>query len=188
MESEDSRIYGKPGHLIRRLQQISVAIFVAQSQKFRVTPVQYSAVLATYFHPGIDQTTLCNIIAFDRSTIGDVVARLQAKRLIKRVSARTDKRRRLLYITPRGRRLIHDIEPTIELIQKSILAPLRPNERRLFMEMLKRLVHINNKHSRAPQRPQDTRPRRRHSGSRMTKPARNTVALDRKTAENMAAE
>ena len=75
----------RPGHLIRRLQQISFALFIDQAREFDITPVQYSAIFAIGNHPGIDQTALCNIIAFDRSTIGDVVTRLEKKKLIKRL-------------------------------------------------------------------------------------------------------
>ena len=35
-------IYGRPGHLIRRLHQIAVAIFMSETKDFNITPVQYS--------------------------------------------------------------------------------------------------------------------------------------------------
>jgi hypothetical protein len=60
-KSIDSLIYDKPGHLIRRLQQIAVALFMAETKKFDITPVQYAALLAIDLHPGIDQTALVNI-------------------------------------------------------------------------------------------------------------------------------
>jgi MarR family transcriptional regulator, lower aerobic nicotinate degradation pathway regulator len=149
----------RPGHLIRRLQQISFAVFMDRARKFDITPVQYAAIFAIGNHPGIDQTALCNIIAFDRSTIGDVVTRLEKKRLIRRLHGPIDRRTKLLYITPLGRRLIRDIEPAVAAAQRLILAPLKPGERNAFMHMLKRLVHLNNEHSRAPVRPQEARSR-----------------------------
>lgn len=179
MPNDNRRIYEKPGHLIRRLQQISVAIFMDQTAKFDITPVQYSAVLAVQIHPGIDQTTLCNIIAFDRSTIGDVVARLEAKQLIKRVPGLIDRRTKLLYITPSGRRLIRNIESAVQSAQRLIMAPLRPNERNSFMQMLRRLVHINNEHSRAPLRPKNARPRRHSPSARLAKAGRKLSAPTR---------
>ena len=78
-------IYGRPGHLIRRLQQIAVAIFMSETEGFNMTPVQYSALLAVEMSPDIDQATLANIIAFDRTTIGKVLSRLESKKWIKRV-------------------------------------------------------------------------------------------------------
>jgi DNA-binding MarR family transcriptional regulator len=148
----DFRIYEKPGHLIRRLQQISFALFMEETRDFEITPVQYSAILAIDNHLGIDQTALCNIIAFDRSTIGDVVTRLERKKLIKRIPGVDDRRTKRLYITSAGRQLIRDIEPAVQLTQKRILEPLKINERVSFVQMLKQLIHINNEHSRAPLR------------------------------------
>jgi hypothetical protein len=120
----------------------------------------------------MDQTALCNIIAFNRSTIGGVVSRLEKKKLIKRLSGPVDRRTKSLYIAPAGRRLIHDIEPMVQSTQRLILAPLKPGERDAFMRMVKHLVHLNNEHSRAPLRPKDARQRRRGrpaAGRRLTR-------------------
>jgi DNA-binding MarR family transcriptional regulator len=161
MPNDDSRFLEKPGHLIRRLQQIALALFLDKARDFDVTPVQYSALIAIENHPGIDQTALCNIIAFDRSTIGDVVGRLERKRLIKRLDSRVDRRTKSLFITPAGRRLLRQIEPAVQSTQRLILAPLKPGERSAFMHMLKHLVYLNNEYSRAPLRPKAMRSRGR---------------------------
>jgi DNA-binding MarR family transcriptional regulator len=165
----------RPGHLIRRLQQISFAIFMDQARAFDVTPVQYSAIFAISNHPGIDQTALCNMIAFDRSTIGDVVTRLERKKLIRRQSGPLDRRTKSLHVTPLGRRLLRDIAPAVAATQRLILAPLTAGERDAFMRVLKTLVLTNNGRSRAPLRPQDERPRRTKSiaPARIAGPARS---------------
>ena len=150
MRDDDRRLYEKPGHLIRRLQQISLALFMDETRGFDVTPVQYSAILAIRLHPGIDQTALCNIVAIDRSTIGDVVGRLERKKLIRRMPGAQDRRTKLLTITAAGRKLLDDIEPAVQATQKRILEPLTAKERKLLVEMLEKLVHLNNEHSRAP--------------------------------------
>ena len=151
----DSRLIEMPGHLIRRLHQISFALFLDQAKAFDVTPVQYAALVAINSHPGIDQTTLCNFIAFDRTTIGDVVGRLQRKKLITRVNGAHDRRTKALHITAAGGRLIRDIEPAVQATQRLILKPLNARQRGAFKEMLKHLVHLNNAHSRAPWRPKE---------------------------------
>ena len=160
MSRADHLIYDKPGHLIRRLQQIAVAIFMTETEKFDITPVQYAALLAVALHPGIDQTALVNLIAFDRSTIGRVVSRLERKMLIRRVTGARDRRTKQLAVTPIGRRVLRDIEPAVQSAQGLILAPLRPDERSVFMQMMKRLVQINNVRSRAPQRAPKERSRK----------------------------
>jgi MarR family transcriptional regulator, lower aerobic nicotinate degradation pathway regulator len=149
----DKRLLEMPGHLIRRLHQISFALFLDQARAFGVTPVQYAALVAINSNPGIDQTALCNIIAFDRTTIGGVVGRLQRKKLITRVNGAHDRRTKALHTTAAGRRLIRDIEPAVQATQRLILKPLDARERGAFKQMLKHLVHLNNAHSRAPWRP-----------------------------------
>jgi MarR family transcriptional regulator, lower aerobic nicotinate degradation pathway regulator len=163
MPKDDRRIYEKPGHLIRRLHQISLALFMDETREFDITPVQYSAILAIDNHPGIDQTALCNIIAFDRSTIGDVMGRLERKKLVKRTPGAQDRRTKLLYLTPAGRKLIDNIESAVQRTQKRILEPLTMGERVVLMRMLKKLVHLNNEHSRAPLRINENRKRRTRS-------------------------
>lgn len=168
----------RPGHLIRRLQQISFALFMNETHGFDITPVQYAAIFAISNNPGIDQTTLCNIIAFDRSTIGDVVGRLEKKKLIKRLHGPADRRTKSLFVTPTGRRLLKDIEPAVEATQRLILAPLKPGQRAAFMRMLKQLVQLNNEHSRAPLRPKEARQRRYLSGRlEVGRAAHSTVRL-----------
>lgn len=160
MSAEDRVVLEKPGHLIRRLQQIAVALFMAEAKDFDVTPVQYAALLAVSKHPGIDQTALVNIIAFDRSTIGDVVGRLVAKRLIRRGKGEKDGRTKVLHITPAGELLLRGIEPRVRAAQRHILAPLTAAERTAFMKMMIKLVNLNNERSRAPRRSKETRGRR----------------------------
>ncbi|MGB6537223.1 MAG: MarR family transcriptional regulator [Xanthobacteraceae bacterium] len=131
-------------------------------------------------HPGLDQTTLCNEIALDRSTIGDVVSRLEKRGLIKRSNGTADRRTKLLHVTAAGGRMIRDIEPAVEATQSLILAPLKANERATFMQMLKHLVHLNNERSRAPLRLHETRPksgvRGRASTAQAPRPRRRQAA------------
>jgi DNA-binding MarR family transcriptional regulator len=146
-------IYGRPGHLIRRLHQIAVAIFMSETDGFNMTPVQYSALLALEMYPAIDQATLANIIAFDRTTIGKVVARLESKRWIKRVASADDRRSKCLTITASGRSVLRAMDDVVDRSQELILSPLQPAERRVFVAMLERLVKLNNSRSRAPLAP-----------------------------------
>ena len=69
-------LHDLPGHLIRRLHQISVSTFTAETaaEGFDLTQVQYAALFTLRGHPGIDQATLAGLIAYDRVTIGGVVA------------------------------------------------------------------------------------------------------------------
>jgi len=150
MNRDDRDLYNKPGHLIRRLQQIAVAVFLSKTEGFDITPVQYSALLALNNHPGVDQTTLMQIVALDRSTIGEVIGRLAAKGLVKRAVGKQDRRTKRLEITPAGRRLLAAMHSINDDVQKTILAPLAPAERRQFVRLVRKLVEQNNDRSRVP--------------------------------------
>jgi DNA-binding MarR family transcriptional regulator len=145
-------LYARPGHLIRRCQQIAVAIFMDETRDFDVTPVQYAALVAIRENPGLDATRLSALIAFDRSTIGSVLERLEAKDLIERRPGRDDRRTKRLQLTHAGALLLSAIEPAVARAQERILAPLAPAERASFLDMLGRMVDINNAESRAPLR------------------------------------
>ena len=81
-------VYTAPGYLFRRMQQIAVAIFVEECRAFDLTPVQYAALVAIHTHPGIDATRLSAVIAFDRSTLGNVIERLESKAMVERKPSR----------------------------------------------------------------------------------------------------
>ena len=77
-QAEAAALENQPGYLIRRLQQIAVAIFLDETQGHGVTPVQYAALYAAQRQPGLDQRSLAATIGFDTSTIGGVIDRLEA--------------------------------------------------------------------------------------------------------------
>ena len=148
-------VYAAPGYLFRRMQQIAVALFVEECRAFDLTPVQYAALIAIHTHPGIDATRLSAVIAFDRSTLGSVIERLVAKKLIDRKPSGEDKRVKLLYLTKAGAAILRDIMPSVEKAQARMLQPLKPSERKLLLTLLTQLVDLNNESSRVPLRAED---------------------------------
>lgn len=148
-------VYNKPGYLFRRMQQIAVAIFVEECKAFDLTPVQYAALVAIHTHPGIDATRLSAVIAFDRSTLGNVIERLEARHYVERKPAAEDKRVKLLYLTRSGATLLRNIVPSAARAQARMLQPLKPADRKVLMGLLARLVDLNNEASRVPLRAED---------------------------------
>lgn len=140
----------QPGHHIRRLQQIAVAVFLQETEAQGVTPVQFAALQTVATSPGIDQRTLASRIGLDTSTVAGVVDRLEARGLLQRSASAQDRRVRLLAITDEGSALLLDVVPGMLRTQARILAPLPKAERAEFMRMLRVLVDENNDLSRAP--------------------------------------
>ncbi len=135
-------LHTMPGHLIRRLHQISTAIFAdrVKAAGADMTSVQYAALKTVQDSPGIDQATLAQQIAYDRATIGGVVDRLEKKGWIKREVNSQDRRARQLCLTDQGIAVLVAVSPVIETLQAEILGPLTPEERRVFIALAHKTV------------------------------------------------
>ena len=138
------------GYYIRRLQQIAVAVFMEELQPWGVTPVQFAALSAIVRQPQVDQRTLARFIAFDASTIGSVVDRLEARGLVSRSSTLKDRRVRLLQATDAGRQLLTEAEPAVLRAQHRMLDPLPEDKRAEFMALITFLVQQKDGLARAP--------------------------------------
>jgi DNA-binding MarR family transcriptional regulator len=144
--------YRGPGHLIRRLQQIAVAIFMEEFKNLDLTPVQYIALVAIRDRPGLEQQAIAELIAIDRSSAGRVLQFLEQRGLIARVTPDSNRRSKQAVATPAGLRLLNATAPLIARAEERILKALDDKETGSFMTALGKLVDINNTLSRAPLR------------------------------------
>ena len=139
-----------PGHLIRRLNQIAVGIFMMEMESLGLTPIQFAALQAIHQHPKIDQKTLAQLIGLDTSTTGGVIDRLELRGLVDRQASEFDRRVRLLVLTEDGQSILQTAVPLMLKAQEKILSPLNATDKKIFMSLLNRLVKENNEYSRAP--------------------------------------
>jgi DNA-binding MarR family transcriptional regulator len=128
-----------PGHLIRRIHQLSTAYF-AEECGGDLTAVQYAALVAIGSHPGIDATRLSQVIYFDRSTIGDVLDRIESKGWIVRESTANDRRIKLLTLSPAGQEILRQVAPGIRRVQERLLAPLTAGETKTIVRLLTKMA------------------------------------------------
>ena len=129
-----------PGHLIRRAQQVAVSVFAQELAVFDVTPVQFAILNALMDAPGTDQVTLAARVAFDAATSGSVIGRLEAKGWVRREASPQDRRRKLLWLTPKGKKAVLAMAPKVAQVQQLILLPLKAQERQQLMDLLAKLV------------------------------------------------
>jgi DNA-binding MarR family transcriptional regulator len=172
-------LYEQPGHLIRRAQQISQGMF-SELVSSDITPIQYGILRMVHERPGIDQVGLARLVAVDTSTAAQTAARLESKGLLKRLPSAADRRQLELFLTPDGEHLLADLVDGVHRMRESLLAGLTTKEQVLFMDLLRKFVHLNNEQSRAPlQGPSDrtapaaAKPLRRAAGKRV--PARKAA-------------
>ena len=133
-----------PGHLIRRAQQVAVALFADQLAAFDVTPVQFALMNALIDTPGTDQVTLAARVALDAATSGSVISRLEAKGWIRREASPQDRRRKLLWLTTQGKKAVMAMAPQVAEVQSLILQPLTAPEQQQFLDLLAKLVNAQS--------------------------------------------
>jgi DNA-binding MarR family transcriptional regulator len=136
-----SDLSSMPGHLIRRVHQISTAIFAEECAGSGLTSVQFAALTAIRENPDMDATRLSSLVAFDRSTVGSVLERLEAKGWILRSPSPHDKRIKLLHLSPEGSNTLDEAEPAVRRVQQRLLEPLDPDQRIEMIRMLAQLIH-----------------------------------------------
>ncbi|WP_437890543.1 MarR family winged helix-turn-helix transcriptional regulator [Phytobacter sp. V91] len=146
MEDDDlntTHIWQRPGFLLRRLNQIHHAIF-NEALNGKITPLQYGLLTVLSTQDGLDQTAITVELGADRTTLAATIELLEKRGLVKRDTHYSDKRRKVVNITLKGKRLLEKTQLQMHDAQLRLLAPLPPEARRQFVEMMKVLVEGNN--------------------------------------------
>jgi MarR family transcriptional regulator, temperature-dependent positive regulator of motility len=156
LEAKDNlEISAMPGHLIRRLHQVSTAIFDFEIRKegYDLTPVQFAALTVIEANPGLDQATLASAIAYDRVTIGGVIDRLEQKGLVRREIAKGDRRSRRLHLEPAGKTVLAGVTPIVRRTQANMLKGLSETEGATLLRLLRKALDAVGDSSRTTSRP-----------------------------------
>lgn len=147
LSSPDTGLAGQPhlelpeytGYLIRRAQQVHAALWL-QEISSDVTSVQFGVLNLLAMHPGIDQRTLGEHLGLDRSTIADIVARLQKRGYLQRIRDSSDRRRNVLTLTDRGRLALAELIPEALRVNELLVRGLSTRDgeelRRLLVVLL----------------------------------------------------
>jgi len=127
------------GHLIRRAQQRHAALWqelVSQD----VSSVQYAALAVLERMPGASQSELGSELDLDRSTIADIVSRLERRGVIERTPHHSDRRRYALRLTASGLAEIALLRPRVDAANKRLTQPLTVDEHRTLRVLLTRIL------------------------------------------------
>lgn len=147
-----SPLLGRPGFLLRRLHQLHCALFLEETRAFGITPVQYSLMTALRESGELDQNSLALQIGLERTSVAEVVPRLQARGLVQRLKDSRDGRVKLVRLTAKGRMLLKKIAPAAQRAHDRTIEKLNMAERELFVLQMVRLVEANNEVGAAPLR------------------------------------
>jgi DNA-binding MarR family transcriptional regulator len=134
--------------LTRSLQQICASIIAEALAEAGLVQLEFALMVFAGDLPGISQQTLTEALGIDRNNASLLVEKLEARGLIRRSVNGDDRRARQVYLTRKGENLARQFLPEVRAANQRILAPLTAPERKLFIDMLVRLVEGNRSHKR----------------------------------------
>jgi DNA-binding MarR family transcriptional regulator len=127
------------GYLIRRAQQAHVAAW-QQEVSAEVTSVQFGVLNVLSGTPGASQQELCARLDLDRSTIADIVARLERRGLIERIRDADDRRRNMVHLTRAGAAELDALLPRVARVDEVLTGELDPAEQVALRRLLGKVL------------------------------------------------
>lgn len=127
--ADDPRSVGEPepyrytGHLIRRAQQLHVAAW-SQIVSTEISTVQYSILVVLEQRGQSSQRELCDAVDLDRSTVADLVRRMEHRGLITRGPDPADARRKTVRLTEHGFAERWRLRPLVERVEGRLTGSL----------------------------------------------------------------
>jgi DNA-binding MarR family transcriptional regulator len=137
-----------PAYLARRFQQICAAIITESLAGEGITQLQLAVIACLDTIPGIDQRRLAEAVGIVPVNAGKLVDELEAMGLVERRTNGSDRRARELRLTPKGAKLRRRLRPSNLAMNRRILAPLKPHEQELLLDLLARVIEGNAVYAR----------------------------------------
>jgi DNA-binding MarR family transcriptional regulator len=127
------------GFLIRRAAQAHVAAWV-RGVSADTTSVQFGALASLTEAGAMSQRELCDALDLDRSTIADLVARLERRGLVARRRDARDLRANVVTLTPRGTEEYHALAPRVVEMNRLLTSRLSEGERTELARLLTQVL------------------------------------------------
>ena len=129
-----------PSHLLHRAQQAAADLHAAALGANGLTQRQFAVLAVLAEQDGVSQSELVGRTGIDRSTLAEMVARMEAKGLTQRTKSITDSRANSVTLTPTGRAMYEEAMPKLAEVDAAVLARLPASKRAGFVELLTRLA------------------------------------------------
>lgn len=129
--------------LLHRVSQIGSDKFAEIAEGSDLTVRQLVVLTTVATEEGLTQTDLVHRTGVDRSTMADIVRRLQRKGLISRKRAKEDARAKSVTLTSQGRDTLRQHALVFFEVDQRLLAPLNDAERATLRRLLDRLCELN---------------------------------------------
>lgn len=130
------RLSRSPSHLLRRAEQFATELFARSDLRDGVTLRQTVLLAAIAEAEGASQSDLVRTTGVDRSTLAEMMARMERKGLIIREAAADDGRAKSVSLTAEGRRRLNEALPAIRAVDKALMMALPASRRAAFESIL----------------------------------------------------
>lgn len=127
------------GYHLRRAQIAVFQDFSRGMGGLGLTPGQFGVLALIQANPGLSQSTLGRAMGVDRSTVVSVIDRLEDLGLVRRAPHSTDGRSYALQLSAAGMRRFAEALKRVYRHEQRIVRRLSANERRLLLELLRRI-------------------------------------------------
>jgi DNA-binding MarR family transcriptional regulator len=128
------------GFLFRRLSGYADSIFMTTTEQTQLTPMQMGVLLTVNNFEHLSLRELARRMHVDRSTIQELVTRMQKKGLVRSRTSKVDRRTYELWLTPLGVELLTRYEPCVKATQEHLLKDFKPGERQRLIRDLKKIL------------------------------------------------
>lgn len=138
-ESDDLRHAVSTSHLLHRAQQLAADRFAFLVGEKGITLRQFVLMAELAETPGRNQADLVRATGIDRSTLADMMSRLQERGLIVREASEADARAKLVKLTPEGLSVLSNARQHARAADAAILDALPRTKRRALLAILAKL-------------------------------------------------
>ena len=159
-------LYRRPGFLLRRAHQISVALFLEEAAGLGLTTTQYGTMVVLRARGSLDQVGIATLVGIDRSTTALVVSKLEEAGYIERRDDEIDKRRKIITLSPSGHAMLERVADPAQRARERALHAFSARDAGKFLALLERFVDAFNEHTRAPIRTETGERRRKRAPKR----------------------
>lgn len=136
---DDYRLEDQVGFVLRKVHQRASEVFNRVMAEFEVTPQQFSTLVKLDDVGETTQNRLGRLVAMDPATTLGVVNRLRKRGLIRTRPDPAHQRRLLVGLTAEGGRAAKRMRAQAHRVSEAVLAPLSPDQRARFMQLLGQL-------------------------------------------------
>ncbi|MBY0447926.1 MAG: MarR family transcriptional regulator, partial [Hyphomonadaceae bacterium] len=171
--------------LLHRAQQLAADVYAAHLPRAELTIRQLDILSAVGANPGLTQAKLVRITGIDRSTMADLIARLQERGLVARGRMEKDARAKSVSLTAEGKAALEACTPAANAADQAILKALAKGKRDLFVAQLQQIIEELDarERKRAKKRAQQSKELARKEKKRRKKLQAPPVAAHSPTAE-----